>query len=53
MKKQFHFVKPFLVLIDALPAIIHNVGDEIIVYTDSIPMDLNIIKALRKINNEG
>ena len=53
MKKQFHFVKPFLVLIDALPTIIRNVGDDSIVYTDSIPMDLNIIKALRKINNEG
>lgn len=53
MKKQFQFVKPFLVLIDAMPSVLYNVGDEDIVYTDSIPMDINIIKALRKINNEG
>jgi len=53
MKKQFQYVKPFLVLIDAMPSVIYNVGDEDIVYTDSIPMDINIIKALRKINNEG
>lgn len=53
MKKQFHFIKPFLVLIDAMPSIIYNVGDEDIIYTDLITMDINIIKALRKIKNEG
>jgi hypothetical protein len=53
MKKQFHFIKPFLVLIDAMPSVIYNVGDEDVVYTDLITMDINIIKALRKIKNEG
>lgn len=53
LKKQFHYVKPFLIFIDALPAIIRNVGEEHVVYTDTIPMDINIIKALRKIKDES
>ena len=53
LKKQFQYVKPFLVFIDALPPIIRKVGEEDIVYTDTIPMDINIIKALRKIKDEG
>ena len=53
LKKQFQYVKPFLVFIDALPSVIYNVGDEDVVYTDVIPMDINIIKALRKISDES
>ena len=38
-------------MLNALPEVIYNVGNYNKVYTDEIPMDLNIIKALRKINN--
>lgn len=51
LEKQFHCVKPFLIMLNALPEVIYNVGNYNKVYTDEIPMDLNIIKALRKINN--
>lgn len=53
LNKQFQYIKPFLVFIDALPPFMRGVGDEDIVYTDSIPMDINIIRALRKIKDEG
>lgn len=52
LKPQFYLIKPFLIMINALPNIIHNVNDEHIIYTDDIPMDLNIVKLLRKINDE-
>ncbi len=51
LEKQFHCIKPFLIMLNALPEVIYNVGSYNKVYTDEIPMDLNIIKALRKINN--
>ncbi len=51
LEKQFHCIKPFLIMLNALPEVIYNVGNYNKVYTDEIPMDLNIIKALRKINN--
>jgi hypothetical protein len=51
LKPQFSCVKPFLVLLSYLPETIYNVGDESIVYTDVIPMDSGIIKALRMIIN--
>lgn len=51
LEKQFHCIKPFLIMLNALPEVIYNVGTYNKVYTDEIPMDLNIIKALRKINN--
>ena len=53
MSKQFHMVKPFLVMLNALPDIIHNVNNESKVYTDDIPLDVNIVRALRKIDNES
>ena len=51
LEKQFHCIKPFLIMLNALPEVIYNVGNYNKVYTDEIPMDLNIIRALRKINN--
>lgn len=53
MEKQFHFVKPFLIMLNALPVIIYNVGEHKKIYTDDIPLDINVVKALRKINNEA
>ena len=49
MKRQMPQVKPFLVMMNVLTEKIYNVGDEEIVNTDSIIMDNNVIKALRKI----
>lgn len=50
-EKQFHHIKPFLVLINALPDVINNVGDHNVVYTDEIPLDIKVVSVLRKINN--
>jgi hypothetical protein len=51
MEKQFNLVKPFLVMINALPVKINNVGSHSEVYTDVVPLDPLIVAALRKINN--
>jgi len=51
MENQFHLVKPFLVLLNALPNEIRNVGRFEVVYTDDYVMDQTIVNALRKINN--
>jgi len=50
-EKQFHHIKPFLILINALPETINNVGEHKKIYTDNIPLDIKIVSALRKINN--
>lgn len=50
-EKQFQYIKPFLILINALPEEINNVGNHKKVHTDIIPLDPNIVAALRKINN--
>jgi hypothetical protein len=50
-ERQFHHIKPFLILINALPEVINNVGDHKKIFTDSIPLDITIVSALRKINN--
>lgn len=49
LKSQMKYIKPFLILINILPPIIYNVGDEEKIYTDAIPMDNLIIEKLRKI----
>ena len=50
-EKQFHHIKPFLIMINALPEVINNVGEHKKVYTDGIPLDIIIVSSLRKINN--
>ena len=50
-EKQFHHIKPFLILINALPETINNIGEHKKIYTDNIPLDIKIVSALRKINN--
>jgi len=52
LEPQFHYVKPFLILLNALPLIIYNVNEKNI-HTDEIPLDIGIVTALRKINNEA
>lgn len=49
MERQYQCVKPFLVLLNALPSVIHNVGKYTIVYTDDIGLDPIIVNALRRI----
>jgi len=48
---HFQLIKPFLVLLNALPKTIHKVNNKEIIYTDDIAMDPGIVKALRVINN--
>jgi len=49
MKNQMKYIKPFLVLLNILPDNIHNVGEDTLIYTDSIEMDQKIIDKLRKV----
>lgn len=49
LKEQMKYVKPFLILIDILPDKIYNVGDENMIDTNLIEMDINIIQKLRKV----
>lgn len=48
-KDQIKYIKPFLVLLQVLPLTIKNVGEENVIYTDIIQMDLKIVEKLRKI----
>lgn len=52
MEKQFKYVKPFLIMINALPDVLYNVGKYDKIYTDTILMDDGVIRALRKIGLE-
>jgi hypothetical protein len=49
LKSYMSYVKPFLVLINAMPEVIYNIGDESIVDTNLIEMDNLIVSKLRKI----
>jgi len=51
-EKQYHCIKPFLILLNALPSVIQNVGKYNVVYTDEIALDQKIVDALRGIRNE-
>lgn len=47
MKKQFSYVKPFLIFLNVLPEKLYNVGGEQVVDLDLVPMDDLIIFKLR------
>jgi hypothetical protein len=49
LKDQMKYVKPFLIMLNILPEKIHNVNNEIVIDTDIIEMDQEIIKRLRKV----
>lgn len=51
LEKQYHCIKPFLILLNALPQVIYNVGKYSKVITDEISLDQTIIKILRGIRN--
>ena len=48
-RKQFHMIKPFLILLNCMPRKLYNIGNETIIDTDEIPLDQIIIDQLRKI----
>lgn len=50
-ERQFSCVKPFLILLNALPDKIYAVGKYSVVYTDEIPLDAKVVQALRRIRN--
>lgn len=49
MKKQFKYIKPFLLFLQVLPETLHNIGGETVINTDIIPMDDLIVFKLRNI----
>jgi hypothetical protein len=49
MKSQFKYVKPFLLLLNALPEKIYDIKDEKVIDLTMITMDENIVTALRKV----
>lgn len=49
LKPQMKYIKPFLILIDALPEKVYNVGDELVIDTNMIEMDVFIANKLRKV----
>lgn len=49
LKEQMIYLKPFLVLLDIMPDRIYNVGEEVVIDTDTIEMDPLIVAKLRKV----
>ena len=49
LKPQMIYIKPFLIFLNILQDKIYNVGDELVIDTNLIQMDDNIIKILRKV----
>ena len=49
LKNQMKYIKPFLILLNALPEKIYNVGGELVIDTNMIEIDMKITKKLRKV----
>ncbi len=49
MGRYLTYIKPFLILLNTLPPIIYDVGDEGPIYTDTTPLDQTVIDCLREI----
>jgi hypothetical protein len=49
LRDQFYCIKPFLILMNALPERLYNIRDQEIIDTDLIPLDQEIVKRLRQI----
>ena len=49
LKDLFEYIKPFLIMLNILPDIIYNVGEEEIIYVDDIKINIEIVNKLRKI----
>lgn len=51
IEKQYHYIKPFLVLLNAIPPVIYGVGKYDKIMTDEISLDTKIVEILRGIRN--
>jgi hypothetical protein len=49
MGDQFQYIKPFLILLEILPAKIYNISNIEFIDLDTIPLDEKIVKKLREI----
>lgn len=49
LKPQMKYVKPFLILLEVLPDKIYNIDDELVIDTNLIEIDANIVAKLRKV----
>jgi hypothetical protein len=49
LKPQMKYIKPFLILLNILPDILYDVGDEEAIDTNGIEMDPVIVAKLRKV----
>lgn len=49
LNKYMKYIKPFLILINALPENIYNVNNQLVIDTNMIEMDDLIVKRLRKV----
>ena len=49
LRDQMYYIKPFLILLEILPDIIHNIDNDEIIDTNLIPMCEEIIEKLRKV----
>ena len=48
MNKQISCITPFLILLNCMPDVLYNVDDEEVIHTDEWPIDMNIVRELRK-----
>ena len=51
-KTKFQYIKPFLIFLNILPEKIYNVGNEKVVDTNLINMDINIVNTLRELSKQ-
>lgn len=49
MRTQMKYIKPFLILLNILPDVVYNVGNETRIITDDVPMDQRVVEAIRQI----
>lgn len=49
MPDQLPYIKPFLIMLNLLPDLIHNVGEKNVIDTTLVPMDQRVVDCLRKI----
>lgn len=48
LEGQWQYLKPFLVALDRMPEVLHDIAGNHLVYSSSIPMDQHIVDLLRK-----
>ena len=49
LKKQFHLIKPFLMMLNILPDFLYNIDHEDIINTSEIETDKKIVEALKRL----